>query len=372
MISVETIIALCILFLVLTVLTLGHWRVGLLFLVVFVLLCGLARRSFVTTTFVVVEPAADSSIETVVVRSLVTVREKFSGSLKSVFPNPEEGFIEGLLLGGSAKLDKELREALLITGTTHLIALSGYNISIIVGVFVWLLSVAMIPRRWRFPVVVTALTLFVIMVGGGASVIRAAIMGSLVVLARHLGRMSSIRNVLVVTAALMLLHDPTLLTESLGFQLSFLATMAMIFVVPILETATSSWPRLWGAKEAILMTIAAEIFTLPLLMYTFGKLSIISPITNALVVPFIPYIMLVGFLGGLAGLVHTMLGQMVGFAGWFMAHVVLKSIIHTAALPFAQAQVSLPMASVTLYYIVLAVLLLRYYRKKRRVFTSYV
>lgn len=289
------------------------------------------------------------------VEPLYRIKESFLASMQRVFPEPAAGFLSALLLGGSSGLTPRWRDTLRATGTAHLVALSGYNVTIIGSMIMSMLSWLAIPRRWRLPCIMLMLTLFVIMVGAGASIVRAAIMGMLVVLARHLGRESSVRNVVVFAASLMLLHDPTLLVDDIGFQLSFLATIAMLTLYPWLAERTETWPSILGGKDALLMAIAAEVFVTPLLLYHFGQLSIIAPLTNALVVPFIPLLMLGGFLGGLFGLVSTTLGQIVGYLGWIGATLVLHTISLSASLPFAVVPFIISLPVLVTYYVVLSI-----------------
>lgn len=285
---------------------------------------------------------------------LAGLRRLFIGSLQRVFPEPAAGFVAGLLVGGRAGLPASWREALNATGTAHLVALSGYNITIIAGVVLSLLVQLAVPRRWRLWVVAVVLGSFVIMVGAPASVVRAAIMGMLVVLARHLGRPSQSRNAIAFTAVVMLAINPTLLRFDLGFQLSFLATLGIVYLFPHLERLVVRLPE-WGkVKEAFLMAIAAEIFVTPLILYQFGQLSLVAPFVNALIVPPVPFIMFFGFLGGLGGFVATPLGQIVGVVAWALSAFVLGLIELAAALPFAAVNVVLPFWAIVCYYVALA------------------
>lgn len=282
---------------------------------------------------------------------LDTARMAAQRSLERVFPEPSGGFIAGLLLGGTAALSDTWREALRATGTTHLVALSGYNVTIIAAFILAMAEAVALPRRSRVWLVATLLALFVIFVGGGASIVRAAIMGMIVVIGKQLGRSAAMTNVLLAAAGAMLLLDPLLLTESIGFQLSFLATVGMIFVAPHVEARLAHIPNPLGMRDALALSLAAEVSVLPLILWYFGTLSLVAPIVNLLVAPAIPVIMLFGFVALVAGLVMTTLGQVVGVAAWLLATYVLELIRFASAVPFASVAFVVPLWLVAVYYV---------------------
>lgn len=295
--------------------------------------------------------------------ALAFLRRSFVNALQRVFPQPAGGFIVGTLVGGSASLGQKLIQSFRDTGTSHLVALSGFNISIIAAALLAILSQLGIPRRVRPVLIIGALVLFVMMVGAGASIVRAAIMGVLVVVTKQQGRAPVARNSLLAAAVLMLWFDPTVLLQDLGFQLSFLATIGIIYVSPIIQgwILARGWPEVFGLTEAAVMSISAELVVTPLLLATFDHLSLIAPLVNPIVAPFIPIIMLFGFLGGLAGLIATTLGQIIGFGGWLSATLVLTIIERTAALSFSAVTLSVPPFLVVLYYIFLTIWLVRWH-----------
>lgn len=278
--------------------------------------------------------------------------EGFVQTLTLVYAQPAAGFITGILVGGTAQFNDELVEQFRLTGTLHLVALSGFNISIIVGFVMIVYERVGVPRRWYSISIAGLLIVFVMFVGAQASIVRAAIMGYLVVLARQRGRYTTPRNILAATATVMVLISPHILLDDIGFQLSFLATIGIVYLSPLLEKWTTRIPNLFQLKEALLLSISAEIMVLPLLVWYFGHLSVVSPVTNMLVGPLIPFAMLFGFLGGVVGLISVPLGQMVGLIGWVVATLVLKIIELFALLPFAYAPLTLPFVVIIIYYVV--------------------
>lgn len=282
--------------------------------------------------------------------------QKFVEALSGVYIQPVAGFMVGILVGGTAQFSDDLVEQFRVTGTLHLVALSGFNISIIVGFVMLIYERVGIPRRWYSASIASLLVVFVLFVGAQASIVRAAIMGFLVVLARQRGRYTTARNLLTATAMLMVLISPEILLGDIGFQLSFLATVGIIYFSPLLEKWTQRLPDMFQFKEALLLAVSAELMVLPVLVWYFGHLSVVSPITNMLVGPLIPIAMLFGFLGGVVGLINITLGQMVGLLGWLVGGLILKIIEIFAQLPYAYVPVSWPILLVVGYYIFLFVM----------------
>ncbi|MFA7286758.1 MAG: ComEC/Rec2 family competence protein, partial [Patescibacteria group bacterium] len=205
---------------------------------------------------------------------------------------------------------------------------------------------------------------FVCAVGAQASLVRAAIMGMLVVVSSALGRPSAARNAIVFAAVVMVLVDPFILTDDIGFQLSFLATIGIVIFYPRLEVYAESLPTLFGVREAFLLTVSAQLLVTPLLVWHFGRLSFIAPIVNAVVAPFIPFIMLFGALGAAGAFIAVPLGQLLGLPAWMASQFVLWIIQYTAQVPYAAVLV--PAVSIIPLFIVNGVVI--WYLLRRPVF----
>ncbi len=217
------------------------------------------------------------------------------------FNEPQASLLAGIILGNQQGMPAELTQAFQATGTTHIIALSGFNVTIIVS-SVMVVLVRVIGRRWAWIPGLLLVIVFVVMSGASASVVRAAIMAVIVQLAIFLGRPVHPTRLLSYTALIMLWQNPLILLHDLGFQLSFLATIGLVFVSKPLAQRLTIIPEVLGLRENLATTLAAIIATEPLLLWQFGRLSLIAPLANILVLPFIPVAMglgtlcLVGFL----------------------------------------------------------------------------
>lgn len=265
---------------------------------------------------------------------LLRIKEQFDENLNRVLGEPHGSLLRGILLGEDLG-DPDLREYFTRTGLTHLTALSGYNISLIAWFLLSLTNWLLIPRRFAFLLSGIFIILFTILVGAPASVVRAAFMGILVLFARQVGRASTPLYVVVVAGLLMALKNPYLMRFDLGFQLSFLATLSLVYVTPLVSSflgkILSTHTLL---REYLEATLAAQIGTMPLILYTFGQVSVIAPLANLLVLPVIPPIMAIGFLAGLLGFVISWGAAGVGLLSMPLLAYVILITEFLAGIPF--------------------------------------
>ena len=280
---------------------------------------------------------------------LLKAKQAFTRRLSRFLPEPQNSLALGILIGAKKSLPQDVSENFVLTGTSHIVAISGYNITVIVtalGYLVWLIG-----RRRGFWLSLIFILSFVVIAGGSASVIRAAAMGILLLISINAGRLYSASPALIFSGAVMLFFNPKILYWDIGFQLSFMATLGLINFMPLLDELTENWPRLFGLKGAFLTTLAATLSTLPLILFYFGRLSMVSLVANILILPFVPVAMLFGFLS-----VMPLLAP--GFA--LLAQVVLSYILWISAklahLPFSSIQVSVGGWGLSIMMILLAVL----------------
>jgi len=281
-----------------------------------------------------------------------------------ILPEPQASLLTGILLGVETGIPADLMADFSATGTTHIIAISGFNISIIAGLFSGL-SARLLGRRRAMPVAVAGIILYTLLVGASAAVVRAAIMGSLYVIAIHYGRQSDALNSLMAAAILMTALNPFTLWD-LGFQLSFAATLGLVLYTPVVqgwfegglrrllsEEATQKATGL--LNEALIVTLAAQITTLPVIIYNFHALSLVTLLTNLLILPAQPGVMLWGGLATIAGLLWLPLGQALGWVAWLFLTFTIVVVELTAHVPYASLDVRrVSLGLVCLYYALLA------------------
>ncbi len=271
------------------------------------------------------------------IAGLIVLREHFEAQINRVFPEPQAAFLAGLLTGSRSGLPDHLTKAFKQTGLTHIVAISGFNITIIIAIISGCLF--FLPLKWRFVPSVIAIILFTLFVGASASVVRASIMGILGLLALQTGRIRNARLAILWTAFCMLLWNPKFLWYDAGFQLSFLAVIGLTETAPILEQWMKKIPAALGIREALTMTIAAQVFAMPWIVLQFGTISLISPLANILVAPLIPFAMLFGFLGTVISFVSFPIGQVLGYIGWGCLELIILITTTLASLPFASVNI---------------------------------
>ncbi len=275
-----------------------------------------------------------------ILANIYKFKNYFVGKINQILPEPQASFLAGILIGAKKSIPTDLQAVFSQTGTTHIIAVSGYNVTIIAAFLLLLAKNLGLGRKKAFWLIIGLLIIFAIMTGLQASIIRASIMGILVLLASYLGRLSKIKNALVLTAAVMLLINPKILVFDLGFQLSFLATLGLIYLNPILIKLT----KIENCKlkivkiifgDYLLTTLSAIIMTTPLILYNFGKISLVAPLANILILPFIPLAMLLGFISGILALIFTPMGQVAGWSVWLVLSYIIWILEKLASLNWA-------------------------------------
>ncbi|PIR86943.1 MAG: hypothetical protein COU11_02930 [Candidatus Harrisonbacteria bacterium CG10_big_fil_rev_8_21_14_0_10_49_15] len=296
-------------------------------------------------------------------RHLFGIRDSVQNSLEQSLSPKTATFVSGLLLGKSAGFSKEFTEQMKATGTTHLIALSGYNISIVIMMVFWFFG-SLLGRRNAFWIAITVIIAFVIMTGAEASVVRAAIMGCIIALAEYVGRVHSFKNAIVAAAFVMVLFNPSILVFDVGFQLSFLALLGIIYLQPALELwwrlpSTSWFP--W-TKELV-TTVSAQAAVLPILLINFGFFAPISLLTNVLILGLIPWTMLLGFLTVLADSVSGILAQLFALPTRLLAGFEIWVIEFFSQFQFGVSTQSVSLLLIILYYLILIVFI-RYSEEK--------
>lgn len=234
---------------------------------------------------------------------LSRLRGEFQERIDTSLRAPESSLLSAMLLGNKAGLPEELKEDLNATGTRHITAVSGMHVAILSGMlFAFLLNIG-IPRKKSSLLVLGFLLFFVVFTGVHASAIRAGIMGSAFLVAGIVGRKNVALKTLVFAAAFMLFLNPLLLAHDIGFQLSFLAVLGILLFLPVLQYVFSHFPNPLGLRDILFMSITAQVFTLPLVLYHFGILSFVSLAANLLIVPLLPLALFLGILFLFLGMV---------------------------------------------------------------------
>ena len=283
--------------------------------------------------------------------TLYAVRRRGEAFINRTLPEPYAGLANGMLLGIESGIPDELYDQFNATGSSHVIVISGSNVALIAGV-IMALMVRVVGGKRAVWFTVAGIACYALLVGGDAAVLRAAVMGSLAVIATGLNRRSAGLVSLCAACALMTLLNPLALWD-VGLQLSSAATAGLMLVAPgmiagfhKLLTATKLGAVGRGPvgsffEESVMVTLAANVTTLPLVVYYFGRLSVVSLLTNVLILPAQPPIMLAGSAGVVAGMVGLEpVGRLILALPWLCLTWTVNVVQWTASLPGASLEIT--------------------------------
>lgn len=296
-------------------------------------------------------------LSSVIYAKILELKNKLRESIYQSLSPPQSSILAAMILGDKKQISEDLKQSLNMAGVRHITAVSGLHITILTTILMTLLLSLGFWRHHSFYFAIILITLFIIMTGLQSSAIRAGIMGGLFLLAQHLGRMNSSSRIIFFAAAIMLALNPLLLRFDVGFQLSFLAMMGIIYLSPIFKK--------WVKLDVLAMTLAAQLFTLPILIYNFGYMSFIAPLTNVLIVPLLPFIMLFGFIFSLVGIFWQSLGLILSFPAWLLLTYLLKIVDW-----FSSLSISALILEISWRWLIIAYLILGfstwYFNKKQK------
>lgn len=313
---------------------------------------------FALVKFASVRTLAEPSGMSVFQGTLIRAKHWFQEGLARALPEPSASLASGLITGGKQGLGASLLDAFIIAGLVHIVVLSGYNV-MIVAEAVMLTSFRVFSRRTAAGLAALAVLLFVLAAGAGAASVRAGLMAGLALLARATGQTYAVVRALLVVAALMLLANPLLLAFDPGFQLSFVATLGLILLAPILE-ARLSFVRSVFWRELLAASLAAQVAVLPLLLYQTGLFSFVSLPANLLVLPLVPPAMALAAIAGFAGALVPAVAPLAGYPAYLLLSYVIAVAEFSAGLPLASLYVpQFPFLLVVLAYGALGLLIVK-------------
>lgn len=237
------------------------------------------------------------------------VKERFylSETINNILPQPQSALLAGILIGAKQDLPQEFKKALTNTSTIHIVVASGQNLTFVSGFFLCLAP--LVGRKKSVLISFTAIIFYLFLAGFQIPLLRAAVMLTLASIAKLLNREADTWWILSLTVVSMLIFEPSWI-NSISFQLSVLATIAVVILAPEVIKRITFLPEI--IKENLVVSLCAQLLTLPIIASNFYQISFIGVIVNALVLWTIPIIMLSGSIAVLAGLVNLT-------AGWLLA-----------------------------------------------------
>ncbi len=279
---------------------------------------------------------------------LLRFKELAHQRLQSLLPEPQGSLLAGILLGTDQGIPDDLNAAFETTGTSHIVAISGFNLTMIAGL-VTRVARRFLQRRGGLLVALLAIWIYVVLVGGNASVARAGVMSSLLALGQQEGRRSHGPTSLAAAVLVLSAANPYVLWDS-GFQLSAAATLGMMLYVPPLAGWLTALLARWmdqerakgvvsGLSDVLIVTLAVQITTLGITVWSFRAIPLVAPLTNLLILPAQPFIMVFGGLALAAGFVIWPLGRLFAWIAWVFLTYTIEVVRLTAELPLASIPV---------------------------------
>ncbi len=292
-----------------------------------------------------------------------SIRRKFVAGMQTALPEPLASFGLGILIGQRTTLPDDLSEQLSIVGLTHIIAVSGYNLTIIIrGVR------RKLNRLSKYQSTVLSLVLmagFLLLTGFSASIVRASIVTSLSLAAWYYGRKFKPLLLISLAAAMTAAWNPVYLWSDIGWRLSFLAFFGVLILAPLLKI------RMFGMKEqkflgqVVIESISAQIMVTPVILYIFSETSLIALASNAVIVPLVPFAMMFSVIAGVGGMLAPVLSGIFAWPGVILMTYMLDVVNLFSRIPYAKVELNLSLTGMLLAYGLILVCMLVLARKVR-------
>lgn len=312
---------------------------------------------------------------------LIFIKQKIKAVIDENLPEPEAGLADALLLGYHRTVIREDLDIFSRVGLSHMIAISGSHITILSAMIMNFFLALGLNRRRALKIIFVFLILYPLVTGLSASAVRSALMGGLAFWAVYNERSSSLIRALIFSAALMLAVNPRLLRDDIGFQLSFLALLGIIYIYPLTQRASDKLitklklDRRVGKFmktiiETINLTLVSQIVILPIAIIDFKQLSLIAPVANVLVLwtfaPLLAALIIGIFIAALASVIGC---PLLGVIGFFPSYVLLKFIFIVANWLAAPRWAAIPINGFNwffggVYYLILAIIIILLRNKK--------
>lgn len=251
-------------------------------------------------------------------KNLFYIKNTFLNSIEKNINAPESSLLAGLLLGVKESLGSDWEDIFRRAGLSHVVVLSGFNIAIVGAFFMWIFS--FLGKNAQIIFGAIAIFIFAIMTGAEASVVRASAMALVVLAAHSMYRRYDITRALVLVGVVMVLFSPKILVFDISFQLSFLATVGIIYATPVVERLFTWLTNKVHIRDIVVTTLSTQLFVSPFILYAMGTFSIVSLPANLLVLPLVPLAMFFGFVVGVVGIISSTIAIPFSYITYFILH----------------------------------------------------
>ncbi|MEK7552373.1 MAG: ComEC/Rec2 family competence protein [Patescibacteria group bacterium] len=301
-------------------------------------------------------------------QKILDIKNILRRSTEKILPYPYSEILKAMMLGDTSSLPQDVKDIYKNVGLSHILAISGSHITIIAGILFSLLNLTRF-RKKSFYIILSVLIFYIVLIGYPASAVRAGIMAGILLLGEKLKRPYFIERGLLVAAFLMLIINPLFLRYDIGFQLSFLAVLGISQTQNIFKDFFNKFFRgklLWF-QDVLAITLAAQIYTLPLVIYNFGFFSLFSPLVNILVVPTLPMLTILSFIAIFAGVIWSFLGILLALPVYLILVYIQKISIFFGSIHLNSITIeSLSFFWVIILYLVIGLTVWRLKKRNKR------
>lgn len=310
---------------------------------------------------------------------LANIKVDFVKKLDSLSPRESAALSAGTTLGDDSLFSKKELENFRVSGLSHLIVLSGFNITILISFLFFIFLNLKIRLKWRIVLTISSIIVFIIFVGGGPSILRAGIMGSVLLLSFLFGKQYAAKQILFLVAFFMMIFSPKIAVSDISFHLSFLATFGILYLSPIFDNYRF-WKK-WNKEDLkekdlsfkdkiiknifdiLKITLIAQISVLPYIAFKFGSISLFGLFANILVLPFIPIVMLLAFLVLVFSYFLPSISILLAYLSYIFARYIFGLTNYLAAMPASEIKNNFSFSFMLIFYFILIFYI--YFENKR-------
>lgn len=327
---------------------------------------GLVTLNNVAQVKIIENQSGNFFISKIIIPTKKFIKNIFEQSLDQ----PHQALLAGFVLGERRQIPEEIYEMFTKTGTLHLLAVSGFNVGVIVLFLLAIVKLLRIPKWINLIILLLGILIFSFITNNQPSVVRASIMAALFLLAFYLEREPNFVNIISFAALLILFYSPLTFFD-VSFQLSFAATFGIGYLVPKMNNILTKigWSSKKILKNWIILptfgSIAATLFTLPINAYYFNQFSAVIILSNMVLIPLTGLAVIIGCLASILGVISLGLAQIISAVNWLLLTLILESVNFFASFPWSQIKVSSPaILSITFFYLLLILTILSMESKK--------
>lgn len=298
--------------------------------------------------------------------ALIRVKNSYVSKIRDILPESEANLLAGFTILGKASLSRETIDTFRRAGVVHIVVLSGYHVALIIMFLLWFFKSIFLRvnlgLRSTHIMTILSLLAFVLMAGVSASILRATIMALVALGGKFIRRPYNARRALLSAAFILILFNPKILVFDVSFQLSFLATLGIIYLSPIVDTYFAKLiSAKWGLRNLLAITVAAQVAVSPLLLYQMGNVSIVSLVSNILILPVVPFAMIIGFFATVLAFFSVIMALPLTYVAYLLLAWILSISSILGDLPFALFSISLvPIWAIALMYLAIIIFVARW------------